>query len=160
MGHIFQLGRKYSQALEASFTNENGRDEPFWMGCYGIGISRLAQAAVEQHHDEAGICWPAAIAPFEAIVVIANIQDDTQTQLGEALYAALQEAEVDVLLDDRKERAGVKFKDADLIGIPWRIVIGRDAADGVVELVRRSDRSVEKLPHAEAIKKLLSALRP
>ena len=160
VGHIFQLGRKYSQALEACFTNENGRDEPFWMGCYGIGVSRLAQAAVEQHHDEAGICWPAAIAPFEAIVVIANIQDDTQTQLGEALYAALQQADVDVLLDDRKERAGVKFKDADLIGIPWRIVIGRDAAEGVVELVRRSDRSVEKLPHTEAINKLLSALRP
>jgi prolyl-tRNA synthetase len=130
------------------------------MGCYGIGVSRLAQAAVEQHHDDAGICWPAAIAPFEAIVVIANIQDDTQTQLGEALYASLQQANVDVLLDDRKERAGVKFKDADLIGIPWRIVIGRDAAEGLVELVRRSDRSVEKLPHAIAIEKLLSSLRP
>ena len=130
------------------------------MGCYGIGISRLAQAAVEQHHDEAGICWPAAIAPYEAIVVVANIQDATQMELGEALYSTLQEAGIDVLLDDRKERAGVKFKDADLIGIPWRIVIGRDAAEGTVELVQRSNRAMQKLPHAAAIASLLGALRP
>ena len=82
VGHIFQLGRKYSEAMESRFTNENGKTEPFWMGCYGIGVSRLAQAAVEQHHDDSGICWPTAIAPFEAIVVVANIQDDTQAQLG------------------------------------------------------------------------------
>ena len=92
--------------------------------------SRLAQAAVEQHHDDSGICWPTAIAPFEAIVVVA-IQDETQAQLGEALYSELQNAGVDVLIDDRKERAGVKFKDADLIGIPWRIVVGRDASEAV-----------------------------
>ena len=160
VGHIFQLGRKYSEAMESRFTNENGKTEPFWMGCYGIGVSRLAQAAVEQHHDDGGICWPTAIAPFEAIVVVANIQDETQAQLGEALYKELQKAGVDVLLDDRKERAGVKFKDADLIGIPWRIVVGRDAADGIVELVRRSDREVQKLPQAEAMSCLISALHP
>ena len=160
VGHIFQLGRKYSKAMESRFTNENGRDEPFWMGCYGIGISRLAQAAVEQHHDEAGICWPAAIAPYEAIVVVANIQDETQMGLGEATYNTLLEAGLDVLLDDRKERAGVKFKDADLIGIPWRIVIGRDASEGTVELVQRSNREMQKLPQAEAIASLLGALRP
>ena len=160
VGHIFQLGRKYSQALDCCFTNENGRDEPFWMGCYGIGVSRLAQAAVEQHHDDAGIRWPAAIAPYEAIVVIANIQDEAQTQLGEALYATLQQAGIDVLLDDRKERAGVKFKDADLIGIPWRLVVGRDAAAGTVELVQRSTGGMRKLPQGEAIDELLQALRP
>ena len=160
VGHIFQLGRKYSEAMESQFTNENGKTEPFWMGCYGIGVSRLAQAAVEQHHDDNGICWPTAIAPFEAIVVVANIQDDTQAQLGEALYAELQNAGVDVLIDDRKERAGVKFKDADLIGIPWRIVVGRDATDGIVELVRRSNREVQKLPHADAVSRLIKALQP
>ena len=160
VGHIFQLGRKYSEAMESRFTNENGKTEPFWMGCYGIGVSRLAQAAVEQHHDDSGICWPTAIAPFEAIVVVANIQDETQAQLGEALYAELQAAEVDVLLDDRKERAGVKFKDADLIGIPWRIVVGRDASEGTVELVCRSSSEVQKLPHAEAVTCLIKALHP
>ena len=146
--------------MECRFTNENGKTEPFWMGCYGIGVSRLAQAAVEQHHDDSGICWPTAIAPFEAIVVVANIQDDTQAQLGEALYSELQNAGVDVLIDDRKERAGVKFKDADLIGIPWRIVVGRDASEGTVELVCRSSREVQKLPHAEAVTCLIKALHP
>ena len=160
VGHIFQLGRKYSEAMECRFTNENGKTEPFWMGCYGIGVSRLAQAAVEQHHDDSGICWPTAIAPFEAIVVVANIQDETQAQLGEALYSELQNAGVDVLIDDRKERAGVKFKDADLIGIPWRIVVGRDASEGTVELVCRSSRGVQKLPHAEAVTCLIKAVHP
>ena len=160
VGHIFQLGRKYSEAMESRFTNENGKTEPFWMGCYGIGVSRLAQAAVEQHHDDSGICWPTAIAPFEAIVVVANVQDETQAQLGEALYSDLQAAGVDVLIDDRKERAGVKFKDADLIGIPWRIVVGRDASEGTVELVCRSSREVQKVPHAEAVTCLIKALHP
>ena len=100
------------------------------MGCYGIGISRLAQAAVEQHHDEAGICWPINIAPFEVIVVIANIKDPTQKTLGEKIYHSLQSRDIEVLLDDRPERAGVKFKDADLIGIPWRVIIGMDAGLG------------------------------
>jgi prolyl-tRNA synthetase len=160
VGHIFQLGRKYSTALESRFTNEAGQEEPFWMGCYGIGISRLAQAAVEQHHDDAGICWPEAIAPFEAIVVVANIQDEGQAALGTQLYNHLRQAGIDALLDDRKERAGVKFKDADLIGIPWRIVVGRDAAEGMVELVQRRGRQVSKLHHSDAINSLISALRP
>ena len=146
--------------MGSRFTHENGKTEPFWMGCYGIGISRLAQAAVEQHHDDSGICWPTAIAPFEAIVVVANIQDETQAQLGEALYTELQRAGVDVLIDDRRERAGVKFKDADLIGVPWRIVVGRDATDGIVELVRRKSHKVQKLPHAEAVSHLIKALHP
>jgi hypothetical protein len=141
VGHIFQLGRKYSTALEACFTSEAGQVEPLWMGCYGIGVSRLAQAAVEQHHDADGIRWPVPIAPFEVIVVIANLQDQNQCALAETLYLQLQAAGLDVLLDDRPERAGVKFKDADLIGIPWRIVVGRGAAEGVVELVDRSGGS-------------------
>ena len=150
VGHIFQLGRKYSTALEACFTNEAGEVEALWMGCYGIGISRLAQAAVEQHHDADGIRWPVSIAPFEVIVVIANVQEQAQRELAETLYHQLLEGGVDALLDDRPERAGVKFKDADLIGIPWRIVVGRGAGEGRVELVDRcaSDQRQELMADA------------
>ncbi len=151
VGHIFQLGRKYSQALEARFTNESGVDEALWMGCYGIGVSRLAQAAVEQHHDGNGICWPVSIAPFELIVVIANAQDSEQVTLAEQLYSMLQAAGIDVLLDDRSERAGVKFKDADLIGIPWRLVVGRGAATGEVELVERASRDTRVLAASDVL---------
>ncbi|MCP9786488.1 proline--tRNA ligase [Cyanobium sp. N5-Cardenillas] len=138
VGHIFQLGRKYSEALEARFTNEAGSEEPLWMGCYGIGVSRLAQAAVEQHHDADGIRWPVAIAPYTVIIVIASSQDPVQVALAEELYERLRTGGCDVLLDDRPERAGVKFKDADLIGIPWRLVVGRAAGQRTVELVDRS----------------------
>jgi prolyl-tRNA synthetase len=137
VGHIFQLGRKYSEALGARFTSDSGDEEALWMGCYGIGVSRLAQAAVEQHHDADGIRWPVPIAPFEVIVVIAASQDPVQVDLAELLYRDLQEAGIDVLLDDRPERAGVKFKDAELIGIPWRLVVGRGASTGTVELLER-----------------------
>ncbi len=150
VGHIFQLGTKYAEALGARFTGASGEEEPLRMGCYGIGISRLAQAAVEQHHDGAGICWPVPIAPFEVIVVIASSRDDAQVALAERLYADLGEAGIEVLLDDRGERAGVKFKDADLIGIPWRVVVGRAAAEGRVELVERSGGGNRELP-AEAV---------
>ncbi len=158
VGHIFQLGRKYSAALEATFTNEAGQEEPLWMGCYGIGVSRLAQAAVEQHHDANGICWPTAIAPYEVIVVIANVADAPQLELGEQLYAAFQAAGIDVLLDDRSERAGVKFKDADLLGIPWRVVVGRGAADGQVELVQRASGERSDVPAAEVLSQLQAYL--
>jgi len=158
VGHIFQLGRKYSKAMDSTFTTAEGAQEPFWMGCYGIGVSRLAQAAVEQHHDQAGICWPLAIAPFEAVIVVANMQDETQQQLGEQLYNTLRASGIDALFDDRSERAGVKFKDADLIGIPWRVVVGRDAANGQVELVERASRETHVLPHAEAIAILQKAI--
>jgi prolyl-tRNA synthetase len=158
VGHIFQLGRKYSEALEARFTNEAGVDEALWMGCYGIGVSRLAQAAVEQHHDRNGICWPVSIAPFEVIVVVANGAEADQLALGEQLYGQLQDAGVDVLLDDRGERAGVKFKDADLIGIPWRVVVGRGAAAGLVELVERSSGNQRELPAAELLEALVPSL--
>jgi prolyl-tRNA synthetase len=156
VGHIFQLGRKYSEALDARFTNEAGGEEALWMGCYGIGVSRLAQAAVEQHHDDQGITWPLPIAPFEVIVVVASAQDGAQASLGEWLYAELAAAGIEVLLDDRSERAGVKFKDADLIGIPWRVVVGRGASEGMVELVERVSQARDDLPAAD----LLARLQP
>ena len=128
------------------------------MGCYGIGISRLAQAAVEQHHDDAGMIWPLSIAPFQVIVVVANLQDEVQMALGEEIYNELRASGIDVLLDDRGERAGVKFKDADLIGIPWRVVVGRAAAEGNVELVQRSKRDANVLSKADAISSLFKAI--
>ncbi|MCP9899929.1 proline--tRNA ligase [Cyanobium sp. Cruz CV13-4-11] len=156
VGHIFQLGRKYSEALEARFTNEAGNEEPLWMGCYGIGVSRLAQAAVEQHHDADGIRWPVAIAPYTVIIVIASSQDPVQVALAEELYSRLLKAGIDVLLDDRPERAGVKFKDADLIGIPWRLVVGRGAGQRTVELVDRSgDTGKRELSADAALEHLL-----
>jgi len=158
VGHIFQLGRKYSTALEATFTNEAGQEEPLWMGCYGIGVSRLAQAAVEQHHDSNGICWPTAIAPYELMLVVANVADESQRLLAEQLYAEFQAAGVDALLDDRSERAGVKFKDADLLGIPWRVVVGRGAADGMVELVQRAGGERSDLPATAVVAQLQQQL--
>ncbi len=158
VGHIFQLGRKYSEALKARFTNENGAEESFWMGCYGIGISRLAQAAVEQNHDEAGICWPISIAPYQVIIVIANMQDPRQVELGEEVYKNLKSVGIDALLDDRAERAGVKFKDADLIGVPWRIVVGRDASNGKFELVNRASKETQVMSTEEVLKKISSEI--
>jgi prolyl-tRNA synthetase len=155
VGHIFQLGRRYSTAMEACFTTEAGASEPFWMGCYGIGVSRLAQAAVEQHHDANGICWPLAIAPYEVLVVPANIADSAQAALAERLYGALRQAGVEVLLDDRAERAGVKFKDGDLLGIPWRVVVGRGAGEGRIELVERSPAGSQDLPADALLEQLL-----
>ena len=154
IGHIFQLGKKYSKSLDATFTNDKGVEEPFWMGCYGIGISRLAQAAVEQNHDELGIIWPVSIAPFEVIIIIANIKNDVQKNLAEEIYQKLIKNQVDVLLDDRDERAGIKFKDADLIGIPWRIVAGREANSGLVELHNRKTKITELLDLKSVFKKL------
>ena len=158
IGHIFQLGRKYSSSLGATFTNELGVEEPFWMGCYGIGISRLAQASIEQNHDELGIVWPSAIAPFDVIVIIANMNDEVQLKLGEKIYFELLNKGIDTIIDDRPERAGVKFKDADLIGIPWKIIAGRDSASGKVELVKRSNGDSKLLNEGEAITELIEII--
>lgn len=154
VGHIFQLGTKYSQAMAANYTNEQGEEKPLIMGCYGMGISRLAQAAVEQFYDRDGIIWPVAIAPYEVIVTIANVNDATQVEIAEKLYHQLNQAGIETLLDDRNERAGVKFKDADLIGIPFRIVIGRAIANGKVELVERFTRTCEEITIEEVVSNL------
>ena len=154
VGHIFQLGTKYSQALGANYTNEQGEDIPLQMGCYGIGVSRLAQAAIEQSYDKDGIIWPVAIAPYQALVVIPNIGDAEQVKVAVELYQSLNLAGIETLLDDRDERAGVKFKDGDLIGIPYRIVTGRSLKEGKVEVVQRATKQSQELPITEVVSTL------
>ncbi len=151
VGHIFQLGTKYSQIMGANYTNEQGEDKPLYMGCYGVGVSRLAQSAVEQSYDKDGIIFPVAIAPYHAIVTIPNIKDAQQVQIAEKLYNELNQAGVETLLDDRDERAGVKFKDADLIGIPYRIVTGRAIANNKVEVVERRTRQSQEIAIDEVV---------
>jgi len=154
VGNIFQLGTKYSEAMSARYMDEDGQEKPFIMGCYGIGVTRTAAAAVERFHDANGIIWPMAIAPFQAVVAVANVSDATQMTLGEALYKQLREAGVDVVIDDRDERAGVKFKDADLMGFPIRIVVGKKAPEGVVELKTRDGALSEDVAQAEVLGKV------
>lgn len=146
VGNIFQLGTKYSSSMQATFTAEDGTEQPFVMGCYGIGVSRIAAAAVERYHDANGILWPVAIAPYQVIVVPANVKDETQWALAQELYAQLKAKLGDeVLLDDRDERAGVKFKDADLMGIPLRITVGKLAGEGKVEAKLRANKEPQIL---------------
>jgi prolyl-tRNA synthetase len=151
VGHIFQLGIKYSQAMGATFSNEQGEELPLVMGCYGVGVSRLAQSAVEQSYDKDGIIWPVAIAPYQAIIAIPNITDAQQVEIAEKLYTELNQAGIETLLDDRNERAGVKFKDADLIGIPYRIVTGRSIKSGKVELVERATHNAQEIAIEDVI---------
>ncbi len=151
VGHIFQLGTKYSQAMRATYTNEAGEELPLCMGCYGVGISRLAQSAVEQSYDKDGIIWPVAIAPYHTIIVVPNITNTQQMEAAETLYRELNQAGLETLLDDRDERAGVKFKDADLIGIPYRIVTGRSLKQGNVEIVQRATHKSEEMALAEVV---------
>ncbi len=155
VGHIFQLGAKYSQSMNATFTNEAGKEVPLEMGCYGIGVSRLAQAAVEQNYDKDGIIWPTAIAPYEVVVVVPNMGDETQVAAAEKLYSDLQTAGVDVLFDDRNERAGVKFKDADLVGIPYRVVTGKSLKNKQLEVVKRASKAAQNLPIDQVVTTLV-----
>jgi prolyl-tRNA synthetase len=137
VGNIFKLGTKYSSRMNAVYTDEDGTEKPFIMGCYGIGVSRTAAAAVERFHDANGIVWPMALAPYQAVVVPVNVQDETQMTLATQVYEQLMAAGVEVVLDDRDERAGVKFKDSDLIGFPIRITAGKKAAEGLLEVKLR-----------------------
>lgn len=145
VGHIFKLGTKYSESMEAYFVDENGENKPLIMGCYGIGINRTMSAIIEQHHDENGIVWPMSVAPYKVIVVPAVFKSEEQMQTAEKLYNEIKALGIDVLLDDRNERAGVKFKDADLIGIPVRITVGKKIADGEVEFKLRSSSDTETI---------------
>lgn len=159
IGHIFKLGTKYSEPLKASFVDAEGKEQPMLMGCYGIGISRLLSAVVEQSHDAFGIVWPFSISPFHVHIVPVSVQDTTQMQLAESLYAQLGQLGADVLLDDREERPGVKLKDADLIGIPIRIVVGKKAGEGLIEWKERGEAEVLVLTSEEAIELITLKLR-
>jgi len=151
VGNIFKLGTKYSKPMNALYTDENGKTHPYIMGCYGIGISRTAAAAVERYHDEFGIIWPLEIAPYHAVVVPVNTNDEAQVKLAEEIYEKLKKAGIEVVLDDRADRAGVKFKDADLIGYPFRITVGKTIAEGLVEFKKRDEKDVLKLSPDEAV---------
>lgn len=160
VGHVFKLGTKYSEAMGAKFLDEAGKEQVVIMGCYGIGIGRTAAASIEQNHDEAGIIWPKALSPFDCEVLPVNVKDEETRKAAETLYGTLGK-EMEVLLDDRDERAGVKFKDADLIGIPVRVTIGeRNLKQGMVELKLRKTGEVRLVKLEEAaleVKKLVEA---
>jgi prolyl-tRNA synthetase len=159
VGHIFKLGTKYSEAMGCVYTDEAGIDKPMIMGCYGVGIGRTVAAAIEQNHDKDGIIWPRPLAPFEVLLIAVNPEDAAVKGAAEALYAQLLEKGVEVLFDDRDERPGVKFKDADLIGIPVRITVGaKSLADGKVEVSLRRDREKLMVTPAEAVGKAVELL--
>ncbi|HVS20789.1 MAG TPA: proline--tRNA ligase [Pyrinomonadaceae bacterium] len=154
IGHIFKLGTKYSESMGATVLTQDGKEVLIIMGSYGIGVERIISAAVEQNYDNDGIIWPKTLAPFDVIVTITNVKQDEVREAGETLYRDLQQAGLEVLLDDRDERAGVKFKDADLIGIPYRITIGKKIADGVVELFDRRTKQSEDVKLSEIVARM------
>src|SRR6266571_5664861 len=154
IGHIFKLCTKYSVSMGATVLNQGGKEVPIIMGSYGIGVERIMASAIELHHDDDGIIWPKSLAPFDVIVTVTNMKQDELREAGENLYKDLQRAGLDVLLDDRDERAGVKFKDADLIGIPYRITIGKKIADGNVELFDRRAKQSEDVKLSEVVSRV------
>lgn len=155
VGHIFKLGTKYSEAMKATFLDAEGKSKDIIMGCYGIGIGRTAAASIEQNHDENGMIWPLPLAPFQVQVVILNPKDATVRQAGETIYQQLQEQNIEVLLDDRDERPGIKFKDADLVGVPLRVTVGaRGLAEGNVELKNRATGDQTIVPVEEVVSRL------
>jgi prolyl-tRNA synthetase len=151
IGHIFKLGTKYSESMGARVLTQEGKEVPIVMGSYGIGVERIMTAAIEQNHDADGIIWPKTLAPFDVIVTITNMKDESLRETGEKLYKDLQRAGLDVLLDDREDRAGVKFKDADLIGIPYRINVGKKVSDGMVELFERKTKNSQDVKLTDVV---------
>jgi len=156
IGHIFQLGQKYSEKLNAKFSDKDGKLKNLWMGCYGIGVTRIAQAAIEQNHDQKGICWPIQVSPFEVIIIPTNLKDPIQSDLTEQIYNNFLINKIDVLLDDRNDRAGVKFKDAELIGIPFQIIVGRDSINKEVELLCRTNNTKLKISTEKLLETFIS----
>lgn len=159
VGNIFKLGTKYSKPMNAVYLDKNGKSHPYIMGCYGIGISRTAAAAVEAHYDEHGIKWPISIAPYHVVIVPVNIQDKLQMETAEKMYEELKKAGAEVVLDDRDERAGVKFKDADLIGFPYRVTVGKTINEGLVEYKTRETGESEKVKPEIAIEHLIEIVK-
>ena len=159
-GQVFTLGTKYSQSMGAVFLDEHGKEQPLYMGCYGIGVGRTMAAAIEQNNDEQGIVWPRAIAPYEVVVVAVNAKKDDQLAYAEEVYGECQQAGLDTLLDDRKERAGVKFKDCDLIGYPLRVVVGPKAVEeGQIEIKVRKTGEVFTVARNEYLAKVQELLK-
>jgi prolyl-tRNA synthetase len=161
VGHIFQLGTKYSEAMEARVLDKNGKSVTVTMGCYGIGVSRIVAAAIEQNHDDSGIIWPASMAPFDLAILPLNMQkSEAVADRAEDLYQRLSNEGFDVLMDDRNERPGVKFADMELIGIPHRIVIGdRALAEGNIEYKGRCDEESRLVPVGDIVDFLREKLR-
>ncbi len=152
VGHIFKLGTKYSTAMKATFLDDQGIDTPFVMGCYGIGVSRVVAAAIEQHHDQDGIKLPVAIAPVQALVLNLSPKDEEISKAANDIYDQLRKNNIEVILDDRDERPGIKFKDADLIGIPFRITVGKSfSKEGIIEVRRRADGETLNMPLADTV---------
>lgn len=159
VGHIFKLGTKYSVAMECHYLDKEAKQKPCIMGSYGIGLNRTMQAIIEQHNDEDGIIWPDSVAPYNAVVVPVSAANEAQAALAEQIYNKLIGAGIETLIDDRDERAGVKFKDADLIGIPHRINVGRRAAEGIVEYKPRREKQAQELTADEAVQHIIAAVR-
>jgi prolyl-tRNA synthetase len=160
VGHIFKLGTKYSEKFGATYTDDQKQQHLMVMGCYGIGISRTMQAVIEQSHDADGIVWPWNVAPFQVLVCVLDPQLPEAMELARKLAAAAEQAGADVLIDDRVERPGVKFKDADLVGIPLRLTVGgKGLKEGVVELKARAQKDVAKVPVAEAEARVGAAVK-
>lgn len=159
VGHIFKLGTKYTDALDCTYLDETSVPQTIIMGCYGIGVTRTIAAAIEQFSDGNGIVWPVPIAPYQVIVVPVNTADETQAKLAEEIYQSLLEQGIETLIDDRQERAGVKFKDADLIGIPVRITVGKKAAEGICEFKLRSGGEAEEMESAKAVSKAAAYIK-
>ena len=160
LGHIFKLGRRYSQAMHATVLDENGREVPLVMGSYGIGVERILSAAVEQNHDRDGMFLPASIAPFDVILTAANMDDPRLREAAEKLYEEMRAHSLDVLFDDRAERPGVKFKDADLIGVPYRVTIGkRKFEQGLAEIFQRSTKQIQDAKLDEVVSSLAAIQR-
>ena len=158
VGNIFQLGQKYSKSMNATFLDENGKEQFFWMGSYGIGVTRSVSAIVEQNHDDKGMIWPLVVAPYHVIITIVNTKDEEQNTLAEKLYEKLLLQGVEVLLDDRKERVGVKFNDRDLIGIPLRITVGKKADEDIVEFSERKTLENVEMSSQEAYEKVMEII--
>jgi len=159
VGHVFKLGTGYSTALKAVFQDSNGKDKPMVMGCYGIGVSRIVAAAIEQNHDENGMIFPMPLAPMQVVLLNLGLKDEHITETAELLYRELQEKGIEVLLDDRDERPGAKFKDADLLGIPLRITVGKSLTkNGVVEIRLRSDGTTEELAPQQVTARILELI--
>lgn len=158
VGHIFQLKEKYSKPMKAEFLDENGKAQPFVMGTYGIGISRLIASIIEQHHDEKGMIWPLSVAPFSVQIIVSDIKKEEQLSFATTLYESLQAQGVSVLLDDRKERFGFKMKDFELVGVPYGIVVGKGLSEGSVELIERATLQKEQIASNTVVDTLLARL--